>query len=180
MTNDKSFPESWWEGPGASLLRELDEEPSAVALEEQILARCQVPLRRRRNLRRVRGVGLGAILFLVGLLLGRQGLPSPPVSDGNGGGAQAEAPAEPSAPRDAPPSTDLSDPSQVEMLAEVSPEAASAEDLRRAGDQYLNERHDVSGAMRCYRKYLERLPEPERAAWEDGDTWLLASLRRAL
>jgi len=175
MNDTDPSSERWWEGRGAEAFHELDALAPPADLEARVLAACQAPLRRRRVLRRARGAALGAVLFLLGLWVGR-GLDV----------AVTRAPAAPESPAEAGPEPDTetapSGPEHIELLAELDPAAAAAspEQLRRAGDQYLNERHDLLGATRCYRWYLELLPADQRGEWRDEDSWLLASLRRTL
>ena len=86
-----------------------------------------------------------------------------------------ENPPEP-APHDAPRGPELTNPLDMEFLARTTdgPEALAL--LKRAGDTWLEQHHDIEAATRCYLAYLHADPN---AAPEPEDTWLLARLRRA-
>ncbi len=69
------------------------------------------------------------------------------------------------------------DPARVERAAESASESERAALWRRAGDLWFEERGDVQGALRCYRRYLD---EAESTATEvaagSTDNWLLRDL----
>lgn len=50
------------------------------------------------------------------------------------------------------------------------------EALRRLGDQFLLERNDPEGAIRCYRMALRYATVEERQQFADSGTWLFQAL----
>jgi len=73
-------------------------------------------------------------------------------------------------------------PDEPESLLARVPEVSRSEQIRllsRAGDLYLAQRDDVERALYCYRQVLELTPNSQLLAVDQGDSWLLASLKLA-
>ena len=73
-------------------------------------------------------------------------------------------------------------PDEPESLLARVPEVSRSEQIRllaRAGDLYLAQRDDVERALYCYRQVLELTPSSQLLAVDQGDSWLLASLKLA-
>ena len=74
-------------------------------------------------------------------------------------------------------------PSPVEKPAELEQKAranatARADLLRRAGDLYANEQHDLEGALRCYSQSLDSAGDTQPVISTD-DHWLLMAIKDA-
>lgn len=161
--------------------------PSASApahVQDAIRVRTERVIGRRILVRRIVRLGVGIVVFLAGIGVGRKTHGEPPLA------AIEPAPmvvpllipipaaaADPNIPESVP--AEPATAALAELLAEQADEKTGAARLYRlAGDKYLNDRQDYRNAARCYRIYLDRAGD---AALQPhaADTWLLTSIKNA-
>ena len=135
-------------------------------LREELLTRTTRVVRRRRRLRHGGLAASFVAVYLIGLWCGRLGVQS----------AEPTPASETEASRVRADSELLL---QGGVLAQVAnaPAQEKLRLLRLAGDNYLADGHDVRGALRCYRQWMELAPPALRSQADPEDSWLLLALK---
>jgi hypothetical protein len=158
-------------------------------IKNLLAAKTTAVVRRRRRIRRAVRLGQFAAMYAVGFItavvlsggtfssanavLVRDPASMMITADGDSAAAVDASTRE--SPR-SPDALDHVEPWELRQRVAGAPPEEQRRLLRFAGDQYLRLYSDVSGAVHCYRQFLE-LARPEDLENSDDDTWLLAELK---
>jgi len=153
-------------------LANLDLPELDPALRERLFAATRTQIRRRRQRRT--GGQLAALVaaFTAGALLtSGRGTTHNPVDVATANSAEQ-------APEQAPSSVPLfADPEALAFAYDATDDAGKLRLLKEAGDYELNVNQDIRAALDYYRQWIRLADAATRKAYDETDTWLLASLK---